>query len=248
MIDSATALHTSSSPRSDALRFAGEGEGAVLRREQLSPRDRDEMFALFARYFANVRRAVFESDLAEKEWAIVLRDGAGTIEGFSTLARSHFRGATIFFSGDTIVAEQRRGKSDLARLWVRHIRDAAHGLAGNVYWFLISSGYRTYRFLPVFFREFHPRFDGGSAGLKSLLDGVAAARFGSAYDAASGIVRLPVPSPLRETCDAGLRARHDPHVDFFLRANPGHAAGDELACLVRVAEDNLTSAGARMLR
>jgi hypothetical protein len=48
--------------------------------------------------------------------------------------------------------------------------------------------------------------------------------------------------------DPSRRAKHDPHVRFFIDANRGHVNGDELACLVRVADDNLTAAGVRMLR
>jgi hypothetical protein len=241
MTDSILDLPASSSPRSEP---PAEG-GAVLRREELSARDRDEMFALFAAYFSGVTRAVFERDLGEKEWVIVLRDARGAIDGFSTLMRFEHEGRTIFFSGDTIVAEERRGTPELSRLWVNHVRAAARRTDGEVYWFLISSGYRTYRFLPVFFRDFHPRYDRRSPELAALLDGIATRRFGDAYDPASGIVRLANPSPLRRGEE---RAAHDPHVRFFLAANPGHARGDELACIVRVAEDNLTPAGARMLR
>jgi hypothetical protein len=258
MTDSILDLPASSSPRSEPLAEAD----AVVLREELSARDRDEMFALFSTYFAGVTRGVFERDLKEKEWVIVLRDERGRVDGFSTLMRFEHEGRTVFFSGDTIVAEERRGTPELSRLWVNHVRAAAQRTDGEVYWFLISSGYRTYRFLPVFFRDFHPRFDGRSPELASLLDGIATRRFGEAYDRETGIVRLAHPSPLRTPHPGPLparrgegarragegRAAHDPHVRFFLAANPGHARGDELACLVRVAEDNLTPAGARMLR
>ena len=40
---------------------------------------------------------------------------------------------------------------------------------------------------------------------------------------------------------------NNPHVRFFVEANPGHAGGDELACLVHVDVANLTPAGLRMI-
>ena len=40
----------------------------------------------------------------------------------------------------------------------------------------------------------------------------------------------------------------DPHVRFFLARNAAHAAGDELVCLTELHDDNLTAAGARMVR
>jgi hypothetical protein len=221
----------------------------VTLREELSPRERDEMFALLASYFDGVDRAVFERDLAEKEWVILLRDDDGSIDGFSTLMRMEVAGATVFFSGDTIVARHRWGTYDLPRMWARHVFSFADAQR-DVFWFLISSGYRTYRYLPLFFREFAPAFDRATpADEQALLTRIAREKFGSAYDARSGVVRLATPAPLRSgISDPGARADRDPHVRFFVDANPNHAAGDELACLVRVRRDNLTPAGLRMIR
>ena len=39
----------------------------------------------------------------------------------------------------------------------------------------------------------------------------------------------------------------DPQVAFFARMNPGHARGDELACLTELSRANLTRAGQRMV-
>lgn len=230
MSDSLQDLAPSTSPRSD-----------VVRREELTRRDRDGMFALYTRYFATRERMVFERDLAEKEWVILLRDDDGAIDGFSTLMRMHVDGATVFFSGDTIVAQHRWGSYDLPRLWARHVFAAADA---NTYWFLISSGYRTYRYLPLFFREFYPQ----NGAMKPLLDRVATMKFGESYDANTGVIRLATPAPLREGISDPKLRMSNPHVRFFVTANPRHAEGDELACLVRIDRGNLTTAGARMLR
>ena len=246
MTDSILDLAISSSPRSES---GADLRNTVVRRDSLTRRDRDGMFALYARSFANVSQTVFERDLDEKEWVVMLRDEAGGIEGFSTLLRMDVDGRVVFFSGDTIVAPHRRATTDLGRLWLRHVHSFASRSTREVYWFLISSGFRTYRFLPIFFHDFHPRFDRATPELAALLHDIAIRKFGDAYDRDTGIVRLAAPAPLREgISDASRRATHDPHVRFFLDANPGHAAGDELACLVRVSDENLTAAGLRMLR
>lgn len=229
MTDSIPGLAPSTSPRSD-----------VVLREELTRRDRDEMFALYTRYFAASDRMLFERDLAEKEWVILLRDDDGAVDGFSTLMRMHVADATVFFSGDTIVARHRWGTYDLPRMWGRHVFSVA---GANAYWFLISSGFRTYRYLPVFFRDFYPR----DTTMKPLLDRVAATKFGDAYDPRTGVIRLATPAPLREgVSDPELRM-NNPHVRFFVESNPGHAHGDELACLVRIDVANLTPAGLRMI-
>jgi hypothetical protein len=213
---------------------------SVIRRAELTRRDRDAMFALYTTYFATTDRVTFERDLAEKEWVILLCDDDGNIDGFSTLMRMRAGGATVFFSGDTIVARHRWGTFDLPRMWAQHVFAEADA---NTYWFLISSGWRTYRFLPLFFRDFYPR----DAAMKPLLDRVAHAKFGEAYDARTGVIRLVAAAPLREGVSDPEVRMHDPHVRFFVDANPGHARGDELACLVRVGVDNLTPAGLRMI-
>ncbi|HWB58829.1 MAG TPA: hypothetical protein VG733_05020, partial [Chthoniobacteraceae bacterium] len=117
------------------------------------------------------------------------------------------------------------------------------------YWLFLTSGFRTYRFLPVFWREFHPRFDVPVPDeQKRLLDFLAAERYGAQYDAACGIVRFANPQRLRDGL-SGIPAgkTDDPHVAFFLEKNPGHAAGDELVCLCDLSAENLTPAGRRMV-
>lgn len=212
----------------------------VIARAALTRRDRDAMFALYTSYFATTDRIAFERDLAEKEWVVLLSDDDGNIDGFSTLMRMRVNDATIFFSGDTIVARHRWGSFDLPRVWSRHVFANADA---NTYWFLISSGWRTYRFLPLFFREFYPR----DTAMKPLIDRIASAKFGDAYDARTGVIRLATPAPLREGVSDPAPRMHDPDVRFFVEANPGHADGDELACLVRISVDNLTPAGLRMI-
>lgn len=213
---------------------------SVVRRAELTRRERDAMFALYTTYFATSDRVTFERDLAEKEWVILLCDDDGHVDGFSTLMRMRVGAATIFFSGDTIVARHRWNSFDLPRLWAQHVFAAADA---NTYWFLISSGYRTYRYLPLFFREFYPR----ERAMKPLLDTIAAMKFGEAYDPRTGVVRLATPAPLREGISDPELRMNNPHVRFFVEANPGHADGDELACLVRVEVANLTPAGLRMV-
>jgi hypothetical protein len=233
--------------------------GAVRRVEDLAPGERERMHAILARYFANATRAGFEHDLAEKEWAILLADAInGELGGFSTLMRLRAivdgKPVVAFFSGDTIVAREYWGEPALARLWAGHVFALADGVRRDepgaaVYWFLISSGYKTYRFLPTFFREFYPTHERPTpTGIRQSLDALGELKFGAAYDPGCGVVRLAHATPLRPgVADVEPRHLRDPHVAFFAAANPGHARGDELACLTEVHPSNLTPAGRRML-
>jgi len=247
---------TLKSQRFDAVgaRLEGEVKGVA----ELSDGERDEMYALLARYFANAARQQFERDLAEKEWAILLRDALGQVQGFSTLMRMRMtvngEPAVVFFSGDTIIAREHWGETALPRLWGRHVFGLADQITNEiggarVYWFLICSGYKTYRYLPLFFREFYPSCERATpAPVKQMLDELGRVKFGDQYDAARGVIRFHQASPLQPgVADVTPRRLKDPHVAFFIAANPGHDRGDELACLAELSRDNLTAAGARMV-
>ena len=212
------------------------------------------MQALLAEHFRDVTTEAFAADLDEKEAAVLLTDADGRLAGFSTLLRMDTevggRPVTAFFSGDTVVSEAVRSAALLPRLWSRHVFAAARAQPEReTVWFLLSSGYKTYRFLPAFFRRFTPAPDDASPPAdRALLAALARQRYGARYDAATGVVRLTHPTPLREgVADLSTHRLRDPHVAFFARANPGWVRGDELACLTRIHPDNLTEAGRRMV-
>lgn len=228
----------------------------VLNRDVTSLMRRD-MFSLMTQYYDDVGREEFERDLSEKLWILELTDSqTGRLCGFSTqmLFPAAVGERTVFalFSGDTIVDEPYRRRNPLAGLWGR----LALGLMerfppGDLYWFLISKGYKTYRFLPLFFREFHPRFDKPTP--RELSDATAAfARWkcGESYNDERGVV-VAKPGSCRLSANTAAitptRLR-DPHVRFFCKQNPGHAAGDELCCLAPLTPDNFTPAAWKVIR
>ncbi|MCX6938804.1 MAG: hypothetical protein NTU80_13105 [Verrucomicrobia bacterium] len=225
------------------------------RRDDLSVTERAEMRGLLDTYFEGVTEAQFARDLDEKDW--VLRVFAeGRLVGFSTLAievviLSDGREVNVVYSGDTIMAPEAWGSPVLARGWIRLVRRACAERGERPgYWLLLSSGFRTYRFLPVFWRDFWPRAGAAiSEAGRALRDELAGRRFGAAYDAAAGVVRFAVPQRLRERLAEVPTGRdRDAQVAFFLTANPGYSAGDELVCLTELSDDNLTAAGRRVVR
>jgi len=229
---------------------------STLTTSELTCADRDAMRVLLATYFQGVCDKQFEADLSDKSYAVLLHDDAGALVGFSTFAVYAAPGpdgelATIVCSGDTIVAPSAWGSSHLPSAWVQAVH-AIHRRSGRagLYWLLITSGYRTYRFLPVFVRAFVPSVDRGApADLLDCMRRLARQRWGGQYDPADNVVRLGQPQPLCPTL-AGIpdARRDDPHIAFFLQQNPGHAQGDELVSFASLGEDNLTRAGLRMLR
>jgi hypothetical protein len=226
----------------------------VVSRAELGAADTTRMHQLLTQHFEGVTRSQFDRDLAEKNWVILLTR-ATELVGFSTLLvyETRFERApvSVVYSGDTIVAPEAWGTTALPRAWIAAVNRLRSTVPrGPYYWLLLTSGFRTYRFLPVFWREFFPRFDRTTPpGQGHLLEYLATERFGAQYDAQSGIVRFLQPQRLRAGLNqipAGRDA--DPHIAFFAERNAGHARGDELVCLTELSPENLTAAGRRMVR
>ena len=210
------------------------------------------MFALYDRYYGGAQRRVFESDLEQKSHLIELRDG-DRLRGFSTLALQEYELADeaglAIFSGDTIIEHEYWGEQALARAFCRFAgRVHAEHPDVPLYWFLISKGYRTYRYLQAFARRYYPHpSEPTPARMKLRMDALARFRFGSCYSADSGIVHFePARGHMRAPWSGvreGLHARAE--VRYFLERNPGYVDGDELVCIAELSAKNLRSVAAR---
>jgi hypothetical protein len=120
----------------------------------------------------------------------------------------------------------------------------------ELYWFLISKGYKTYRFLPVFFHEFYPRPEAAMpAWAKAIVDALGRFKYPTSYDPVTGVVQAgPATDRLRDgIADITLERLRDPAVRFFAARNPGFARGDELCCLAALTRANFTPAAYRVL-
>lgn len=226
----------------------------AIQRHRLNVRDRDRMFLLLQKLFSGVVREVFDSDLDEKNWVILVENEEGRLVGFSTILQyeSEYNGETlnIIYSGDTIMDRSAWHSFTLPRVWIETVREIYRGGQGRrLVWLLITSGYRTYRFLPVFFKQYYPKYDQDTPhGVSELMDHLARERFGDKYDQDLGIVRFEHPHRLIDELAGVPEGRlSEPHVAYFNQLNPGHTRGDELVCLAEINDDNLSAAGRRML-
>jgi hypothetical protein len=230
--------------------------GSILPARKVSQSDRDSMYGLMVRTYANVRRAAFDADLDAKRWVIQLRDpDSDELVGFSTQTISEAsvngRRVTALYSGDTVVDRQHWGDPALAHVWGNFaLRLIAHPRSGELYWFLTSKGFRTYRFLPLFFREFYPRRDiVAPAPVTAILNTLGERIGGARYDFQTQIICADADKDylLPGAADPKVRALHDPHVRYFLERNPGYARGDELCCLAPLTAQNFTRAAYRVI-
>ena len=224
--------------------------------QHVTPAERRQMLNLMERHYENVLPEAFHADLDEKQWVIqVFEPASGELCGFSTQlllpALIDGRPARVLFSGDTIIDRQRWGDRALPHLWGRLVLSLLDELPEmELYWLLLSKGYRTYRYLPLFFHEFYPRYDQPTpAWIKRAIDSVAGARYADAYDASAGIVRATSRQyRLREEL-APLSAEklEDPHIRYFVERNARHVLGDELCCWAPLTRENFTAAAWRVI-
>ncbi|MHB9133226.1 MAG: hypothetical protein ACYDBB_19325 [Armatimonadota bacterium] len=228
--------------------------GSIVATADLAPAERDRMFTLLQAYFSGTDREVFERDLLEKPWTICLHDPqTGLLHGFSTLCLMDELVDEIpvraFFSGDTIIDRPYWGSMELERVWFRFLFSRIDAEPQyRWYWFLICKGYRTYRYLPVFFHRYYPSPEATPPFEQMVLDRLAHCRFGDQYDPATGIIRCQYDYRLRPGIgDIAERELRDPRIAFFQQRNPGWVDGTELACLTELSYPNIKRMGLRIL-
>jgi hypothetical protein len=108
-----------------------------------------------------------------------------------------------------------------------------------LYWFLVCSGYRTYLYLPLFYRDFYPRHDRPTPEFEqALIDTLGRMKFPDEY--AGGVVRVARPREclLPELAEPPSHKRDSSHVRFFFDRNPGCRRGDELVCVTEFSLEN----------
>lgn len=220
--------------------------GEIVSSNSLTHDQRARMLDLMAGNFTGIDIGRFENDLAEKPWTILLSDSRGDIAGFSTMDVMETvvdgRLVRAVYSGDTIIDSHHRMTTALPRAFLRFL--ACHtGMerdGSEWFWFYVCKGYRTYRFLPVFYRLFHPHPDWLVPDFeRRVMDQLARVRFGDAYDSTAGVVRVPGDYALREGVgDITREKMEDPFIRFFAKNNPGWARGEELVCLAPLQKSN----------
>jgi hypothetical protein len=223
----------------------------------VTPQERRRMFALMRRCYENVERRQFDRDLDRKRVVIHVRDPASDeLVGFSTqtILQCCVNGKTVraLYSGDTVMDPAYWGDAALANAWGRLALETVDdcGSDGPLYWFLTSKGFRTYRYLPLFFKRYSPcRETATAASSSAVLDAFGELVGGAAYDPRTGVISAPQTAYVvcDSVADPGRREQSDPHVRYFIERNPGHERGDELCCLAPLSRENFTRAAYRVI-
>ena len=207
----------------------------------LSQSEKHVMHGLMTAHYEAVPWDRFERDLAAKDEVLMLHDMDGSLRGFTTLAwnpAGRLEEGDILFSGDTIIDRRCWGTQELVRAFCRRAGEWKMASGRRLFWFLISKGHRTYLYLPLFARRFHPHPENEEAEWARLAGQVARQLFEENWKPDEGIIRFPSSQGhLREELDIGRQK--NPWVRYFVKRNPGYARGEELVCFTEMDGSNL---------
>ena len=220
-----------------------------------SDQEKETFYRLLCQGFLGVSWHDFMRDFQEKDAVMILRkeQSEGEIVGWSTLMvlTLSLPGEEVkgVFSGDTIVLPEYRSSTgfgvELSHYFLQAYEQFPRHL---VYYILISKGWRTYKILPFFFKDYAPRYDKPTtAHDKAVIDALGMQKYPQHYSLATGVVTFSPQRVKPESVDA-MPVKTDAHTQFFLRSNPGYLDGHELVCIARIAPDNFTPALQRVLR
>jgi len=221
--------------------------GEIVPVNDITEPEKKRMFELMDEYYEGSNWQHFLKDLSEKAHVIMLRDSqTRDIQGFSTQMTLEAQVDGVLtkalFSGDTIINKDYWGESALAGLWGKYALSLIDSNPHTpLFWFLISKGYKTYKFLPVFFNEFYPRADKPTPVYeKRVIDAFARLKFPDLYDAEKGIIladdkKDKLRGGVADITEARLR---DEHIRYFVERNPNWKSGDELACIAPLSRAN----------
>lgn len=203
------------------------------------------MYELFHKYYENVTKEKFVKDLRDKDRVILLRDTVPKekkIRGFCTLKEIHiqYEGKKVagLFTGDTIIDAHYWGQTALSIEFFKNLLYTKLKSPGReLYWFLISKGYKTYLSLTNNFYNYYPRYDQETpAREKYILDTFATTTFGELYDPKTQILKC---AHLYDRLKKGVapiddKSLKNKKIRYFQDKNPNWQNGEELCCIGRV--------------
>lgn len=214
---------------------------------------KSSMYKLMVEFYDQTNYVVFLHDLKDKDYCILLYTPDNELRGFTTVKQVRFTldDTDIFgvFSGDTIIHSDNWGSLELFKSFAKLVFELG-SYHQDFYWFLISKGYRTYRMLPVFFKEFYPNYQHTTPAYEqSIINGFGMYKYPEEFDLLSGVVcykgiKDKLKLGVADITDKQLR---DKNIAYFVDKNPGYIQGNDLVCLARLHPDSLREPARRLL-
>jgi len=225
----------------------------------LTAEEKFSMLRLLSLEFLGVDKEKFDHDLGEKDVVALLRleTTEGEIVGFSTLMTLELpvKGKKVkgIFSGDTTVLPEYRSSGGIGvEIGKYFIKTAETFPDYEVYYILISKGWRTYKVLPSFFRHFAPKYDvPTSEEDKAVMDAFGRVKYPDNYVPEKGLIVFEPEQTQRlvpGNIDAIPPVDPDLHTQYFLEKNATYLSGTELVCIGRVQSENFAPLRTRLIR
>jgi hypothetical protein len=224
----------------------------VLDIDKLGETDKSQMFSLMSEFYDNVTKEAFYFDLSEKNYCILLYDEKDEIKGFSTQKLMDLKvdNKTIHgvFSGDTIIHKDHWGSLELYKGFCEKMMEYGEKY-DDFYWFLISKGYKTYKMLPLFFKEFYPNYKVSTPEFEQhIMHAFGRTKFPYEYDEKTGVVKYNGIKDRLKKGVADIDNKHlkDKDIVFFVESNSGYINGDDIVCLTSLKETNIKKTAMRL--
>ncbi len=214
--------------------------GNVKKISDITENEKIQMYTLMNEFYDNTEYCVFDADLQNKDYAVILVNEDENVRGFTTLKLVEFmlenKDIHGFFSGDTIIHKDDWGSIALFQTWARFCFEFAEKY-DEFYWFLICKGYKTYRILPSFWSEFYPCVNKDTPPeMKKIMDAYGELLYPLDYNSLSGVMEYKnVKDKLKVgVADIGEHELKNKHTNFFVKTNPCWMDGNDLACIAKI--------------
>lgn len=215
-------------------------KGFIKPVKEYSEAEISAMYLLMDEFYDNTDEAVFRRDFFDKDYCLALYLEDGSLVGFTTqkVLELDVEGKKVngMFSGDTIIHKDYWGDIELFKVWARFWFDFAEKYE-EFYWFLICKGYKTYRIMPLFWKEFYPNYRMETPEYEQkIINAYASYLYPDEYNPKTGVIEYKsVKDKLKNgVANVGEREMKNKDIAFFCKANPNYADGNDIACIAKI--------------
>ncbi|OJU60197.1 MAG: hypothetical protein BGN93_14925 [Acinetobacter sp. 39-4] len=217
--------------------------GQYVEKEQIDIDRLKVMYSIYEQYYENTKFSIFADAFKKKSGAILIFNSeTDEIVGFSTVVVQHFylngKDYTVLFSGDTVILRAFWGTRTLQSTMLKlMIKLRVKYPFNELYWLLISKGYKTYLLLANNYYVYYPNINDENQHLSSVIEHYCENFFGEYYDKEAGLLNFgddyqPLKGEVAPITEE-MRTKN-PNIHFFEQKNPTWTVGTELPCIGRL--------------
>ena len=230
-------------------------KGKIIKVKELTEKQKVEMFDLMTLHYDNYKLENFKSDLFKKEDIVLELDEKSKIMGFTTIEYVDIdvenKPIKLLFSGDTIIHKDYWANNNLISDWFNFIYKKSLEIKPvDFYWLLFSKGYKTYKYLPLFFKNFYPCYGSPTPVFEQkIIDSYALKYYPDNYNKQTGVIEMNRKKDYLKNFAAEIpnNMLNNKNVQFFLEKNPNFRLGNELVCCAKIDFNNLSRVSKKII-